>query len=384
MDAFRRVGDEIRRRYRAVDYDESLFPELVAPVLEEAALHREIDLEGLVDGVLDAPRLPPAAVASDFSDAGVCVYHQPQFSMEVLTWLDASTMAHEHGFCGAFQVLAGGSLHTRYRFEAGNRVNERLQFGRLERSAVEHLGPGTVMPILAGPRFIHRLFHLERPSITLVARVSVKGAVPQYAYLEPGIAYDPFGRDQELDQRLKLLRILRALEHPGFLERLERRVAEEDLYAAFFYAMDSVSALYSRGHMERFLGTLRGRFGDLTPFMEEAMAQRWRFERITGLRQRVSNPEHRFFLALLLNAADLTEVLALIVQRHGAAAPRELVVRWLEELGSVRGFAPRDGEDLAWLLEHLRGDARPGAGDPLEAPRARLGANTSILSPLLR
>lgn len=380
MESFRRVGDEILRRFRAIDYDESALPDIVPPVLEEARLHEEIGLENLADAVLDAPRLPPGGVSKNFSDAGICVYHDAHFVMEVLTWLDAATMAHAHEFCGAFQVLVGGSLHTRFKFDVERRVSEKLLFGRLDCVQVEHLTRGAISPIHAGSRFIHRLFHLERPSITLVVRAFVQGAVPQYAYLEPGIAYDPFGRPRELDQRLKLLRVLERLDHPGFLARLERCIARADLYSAFFYALEFVSALYAKGLQEAFLPTLRERFRELAPTLEEAFAQRWRFEQITQLRRQVSDPEHRFFLALLLNAVDRRTLLSLIAGRTRAEGPAELAIRWLAELATVRGFAALDEEGLAYLTTWLRDGTHP---DEAQRARHHPGLRHSILRPLV-
>jgi hypothetical protein len=359
MDLFRRTGDEIRRRFLAAELDDEAFPDIVVPVLEEARLHEAVTLESLVDGVLDAERLPPAAVAETFSDAGVCVYHDAHFSIEVLTWLDASTMAHEHGFCGAFQVLAGGSLHTTYRFDAQRRVSEKLTFGRLERSRVERLRPGAIAPILPGNRFIHRLFHLERPSLSLVVRTSVKGALPQYAYLEPGIAYDPFGRSQALAQHVKLLRVLQRLNHPGFVERLCKRIESADLYSAFILAMEFGRGLQGHDDLGGLAPILHERFREQATTVESALEQRRRFDRITALRRRVSDPDQRFFLALLLNAADRSELLDLIAGDRPGQPPEELALGWLGAVAERGGLGELDRTGLEQLATWLRGETLP-------------------------
>jgi hypothetical protein len=35
--------------------------------------------------------------------------------IEALFWVDGTTSIHQHSFSGAFQVLAGKSIHSRYR-----------------------------------------------------------------------------------------------------------------------------------------------------------------------------------------------------------------------------------------------------------------------------
>ena len=377
MESFQRVGDEILRRFRAVELDESAFPDLVVPVLEEARLFESTTLESLVDGVLEAEKLPPASVSKVFSDAGICVYHDTSFAMEVLTWLDASTMIHAHKFCGAFQVLVGGSLHTQYSFAEERRVSEQLSFGRLERSRVEHLVPGSIARIRAGSAFIHRLFHLERPSLSLVVRTFVQGAVPQYAYLEPGIRYDPFRRPPELDQRIKLLRVLERLDHPGFVERLKRRILGSDLYSSFYYAIEFVHALRAKGLLDEVLPAIRERFREQAPILEAAADQRWRYERIIGMRGTVTDPEHRFFLALLLNASDRSELFDLIRTRYRTDAPEETAVRWIEELSGADGPFSFDEAELEQLAAWVHRDAR-ARGD------LHVGLRDSILRPLFR
>ena len=50
---------------------------------------------------------------------------------------------------------------------------------------------------MAGPEFIHSLFHLERPSMTVVVHNGSSGQpFPQYDYRLPGLGFDvlPPGR----------------------------------------------------------------------------------------------------------------------------------------------------------------------------------------------
>jgi hypothetical protein len=65
---------------------------------------------------------------------------------------------------------------------------------------------GDVRQILSGDRFIHSLFHLDRPSVTMVVRTKHdSGTDPQYSYFPPGIAYDPFVADERLSRLVRFL-----------------------------------------------------------------------------------------------------------------------------------------------------------------------------------
>ncbi|HZJ13652.1 MAG TPA: hypothetical protein VFD27_01315, partial [Chthoniobacteraceae bacterium] len=61
------------------------------------------------------------------------------------------------------------------------------------------------------------------------------------------------------------------------------------------------------------------------------------------LRGSITEIEHRFFLALLLNVPSRADILRLVAQRF-PAAPVETILRWAEELSSTSDFA-------TWILD---------------------------------
>jgi predicted metal-dependent enzyme (double-stranded beta helix superfamily) len=171
MDVFRRLGELLEARWRQHDYDERVFPDLAAALLEEADELEKIGALDILRWIGSQPALPAQQDApSRFGDLAITFYDTPRFFVSALFWLDGTTAIHQHSFCGAFRVLAGGSLHTRYRFRVERAVNSRFRLGELDRGQVELLVPGSVRPIASGDRFIHSLFHLERPSVTVVIR----------------------------------------------------------------------------------------------------------------------------------------------------------------------------------------------------------------------
>ena len=98
------------------------------------------------------------------------MYRGRGFYIDVLFWLDGTTNIHQHGFWGAFQVLAGSSVHCRFGFDLAEEINHRLRIGKLRLLETELLGLGAIRKILGGELFIHSLFHLDRPSVSIVIR----------------------------------------------------------------------------------------------------------------------------------------------------------------------------------------------------------------------
>jgi hypothetical protein len=53
---------------------------------------------------------------------------------------------------------------------------------------------------------------------------------------------------------------------------------------------------------------------------------------IKAMRARISDPEHRFFLALLLNVRTRGDLFSLVVQRFPEVSAVDTIMRWGEEL----------------------------------------------------
>src|SRR4030095_10603662 len=109
-----------------------------------------------------------------------------KFHIDIYYWLDGTTTIHQHGFSGAFQVFLGSSVHSQYSFEHERRITPHFSVGRVCLNSVELLKEGDIRTIIPGRRFIHSLFHLDRPSATITIRTyETPSALPQYDFLKP-------------------------------------------------------------------------------------------------------------------------------------------------------------------------------------------------------
>jgi len=68
---------------------------------------------------------------ASFADPPLTVFSGLRFHIDVYLWFEATTAIHQHGFCGAFQVLSGSSIHSWYTFESEKKINIFAETGHL-------------------------------------------------------------------------------------------------------------------------------------------------------------------------------------------------------------------------------------------------------------
>ena len=173
MKAFADLGDRIARRWREQSHDEDVFPDIAVETLTASRVLTELGGDDVVEWALSAPTLPPQNYTG-FGQPPVVLYRGHEFYIEALFWFDSTTAIHQHAFSGAFAVLGGSSVQTTYTFEQLERVNSHLLLGDLRFQTCEVLERGAVHAIEAGSPFIHALFHLDRPSVSIVVRTSAE------------------------------------------------------------------------------------------------------------------------------------------------------------------------------------------------------------------
>src|SRR5690606_5193437 len=89
------IGEEVERRWRALDYEELAFAELASDTLRQARLHERLDFDAIVDWVLATRSLPHQhGLGSSFGEPPITIFAAPRFYTEILFWLDGTTTIH--------------------------------------------------------------------------------------------------------------------------------------------------------------------------------------------------------------------------------------------------------------------------------------------------
>jgi len=356
MKLFTELGALIESRWRSNNYQEESFPGIAAQALFEFKLLERTDPWQIIRWLHTTPHLPEQMdLDSVFGDPPITLYVGPRFYIDAYYWLDGTTSIHQHSFSGAFQLLMGSSVHSRYRFENQHEINPRFLIGDIRLNDVSLLSKGDIREIVAGPQLIHSLFHLERPSVTITVRTYKAPSMPvQYTYRKPSIAYDPFFKDHLVSKQVQTVGLLLKMKHPETDEMIGALLDAADFQTTYVILERAFETLCHREletllglskSSERFQALLdraRARHGEFAERLLPVLEERWRQNDIARRRDQIKGEDHRFFMALLLNVPDRTTVLRLIKERYPESDAVELVVDWVRELATTKVFGSHE------------------------------------------
>ena len=329
---FEKLGRTVLERWRKQNFSLEAFPELARIAIDEAPPSKNVGLEEMIHEFLVNDEQPFQS-QSGFGQPELVAFNDPRFYIQILFWMEGTTEIHQHEFSGAFHVMQGSSVHSEFDFVGARSVTPHLRIGDLRMKQIELLETGRTVPITSGRECIHSLFHLDTPSVTVVVRTHHDpGTGPQYNYLPPHIAIDPIHADALTMRRKQLLDVLETLDHPSYATRVREMVESLDFERGFNTLLHAMDRLQVLDEWESILATFQKRHGELAKGVPETLAESLRRDSISQMRYHIENPEHRFFLALLMNVQNRSDIHALITERFPDQPPIETILGWAEEL----------------------------------------------------
>ncbi len=329
---FEKLGRTVLERWRQQNFSLEAFPELARIAMDEAPPSENVDLEEMIHEFL-ANDDQPLQGHSGFGQPELVAFSDPRFYIQILFWMEGTTDIHQHEFSGAFHVMQGSSVHSEFDFAGAQSVTPHIRVGDLRLKQIELLETGRTVPITSGRECIHSLFHLDTPSVTVVVRTHHDpGTGPQYNYLPPHIAIDPIHADSLTMRRKQLLDVLENLDHPGYVTHVSEMIESLDFERGFHTLHHAMDRLQSLGEWESVLAIFQEKHGELAKGVSATLAENLRRETISQMRYHIDNPEHRFFLALLMNVQNSKDIQALIAERYPDQSPKETILRWAEDL----------------------------------------------------
>ena len=329
---FTDMGRNILNRWKRENFSLEAFPGIAHAALQKHPPARQVDLAAFLrEFLLDDEQ--PIQTDSPFGEPEIVVYSHPRFYIQLLFWLDGTTAIHQHEFSGAFHVMQGSSIHSHYEFEGGESVTPYLRVGNVRLKKIELLTSGRTVPIISGRQNIHSLFHLDSPSITVVIRTQHDpGTGPQFNYLPPHLAIDPHHGDSLLNRRQQLLDVLEQVEDPGYAGLVMAMVTDLDFERGFYLLRHCMGHLQSLGEWDSAIRAFEKKHKALAGGVQATLSEEVRRSAIKEMRSMIIEPEHRFFLALLMNAPTRADLFSLVTQRFPKQSPATIVGRWAQEL----------------------------------------------------
>ncbi len=329
---FEKLGRTVAERWQERNFSLEVFPELARIALDESPPSENVDLDELVHDFLTDDEQPFQS-QSGFGQPELIAFNHHRFYIQILFWLEGTTEIHQHEFSGAFHVMRGSSIHSEFDFTDARSVTPHLRIGDLRMKQVELLETGRTVPITSGRECIHSLFHLDTPSVTVVIRTHHDpGTGPQYNYLPPHIAIDPLHVDPLTMRRQQLLDVLETLDDADYARFVNEMVDGLDFERGFHILRHAMPRLRNLDEWDAALKTFQNRHSDLAKGVPDTLDESLRRETLTAMRQHIGDPEHRFFLALLMNIPTLKDILAFITKRVPDQPPITTILGWAEEL----------------------------------------------------
>ncbi len=257
-------------------------------------------------------------------------------------------------------------------------INSFTELGVMKVKMCSLLQVGDVQEIKAGRQYIHSLFHLDQPSVTIVVRTDKSPLfLPQYSYHKPYLAIDPFFEDETTTKKLQTISALPRLKHPD-ADRLITELLKRSDFQTTFSILSLLHGSVQSNQLEqmfnlaspqqRFDGFLEiacHRHGEKAEVFSVIFAHRTMQNDIIRKRSYITDPEHRFFFALLLNIEGKEQIFQLVTERFPESVPLEKVLDWTFNLSQTRvagtdkqnalGVEVFDDLDIL-VLEKLLGD----------------------------
>ena len=350
MELFQQLGAEIEGLWLATNFNEEHLPAIAKDALLRADLPSKLSAWDVVEWSLMQNELPPQRdPRGNFGDPPITIYSGQRFHIDVYFWFEGTTAIHQHGFCGAFQVLAGSSIHSWYEWTRREVINTFCEIGDMTLKLCEILEVGAVQEIWAGQPYIHSLFHLEQPSATIVVRTDRSPLhLPQFSYFKPSLAIDPFFEQETSIKKGQIASALLRAGRPDADRQIGELLNASDLQTSFSLLNQLRGLLRAnklgqffkleepRTRFEGFLDIVVARHGSAGESLRAVFAHIDVLDEIISRRGFVTDPEHRFFMALLLNVGDRGRIFDLIKHRFPDADPIEKILDWVFDLAEIR------------------------------------------------
>ena len=316
--AFEDLGDQIERDWRSRNFAEDCFPDICTEHLRHNAALSDIDVLDLAGRLASSPVLPQQEdVDAEFGQPPVTLYRTERFYIALLYWSDSTTSIHEHQFQGAFRVVSGSSVHSKWQFTKKEEISRRLLIGCVRRISAEFLEAGEVRPILPAAQGAHALFHLERPSATVVVRSHLDiGASPQYSYFPPALAFYGLSPAPSLRRRIQLLRLLRSESEVHLHESVRRFVESDDLVTLTSLVLELSAMGLDEGFMTKIVDTLARTHGEIGEAIRESALEHKASVDLRRMRHRLKD-DARFVLSLIVSGLDRCSALEVLNKKFG-------------------------------------------------------------------
>ncbi|AXG71990.1 hypothetical protein KORDIASMS9_04251 [Kordia sp. SMS9] len=213
MKEFTSILNKIEHEWKRNHYKLDVLPSIGIHTINQFKIHQKID-ELLISNFhhqLTKYDTHPALGV-------IKIAQTPLLAMYLHIWDRDIGTPHHHVWSGFFMNLKGTIIHSIYNFEEEESFGANLKFGTLSTKKREILLQGDAVPVFPGKAYIHGLWHIDHPCVSLSVRTNNKEKFPydeittDYNKMS-GIAYSNFSTRKDTPQLVKWLGLQRTLKN---------------------------------------------------------------------------------------------------------------------------------------------------------------------------
>jgi hypothetical protein len=142
---------------------------------------------------------------NDFSNFPLCISREQDVFVDLYFWKDVNTNIHNHHFIGAFGVLEGEVIQTKFNFTNENQVAQGVWMGDCQATSSDTLKPGDTQGIFLGDDFIHQSLHFHHKkahTVTICLRTLPLKDRAISSFFPPGLKFISQGLEETKAKKL--------------------------------------------------------------------------------------------------------------------------------------------------------------------------------------
>lgn len=236
------LTEKIERRWLQENYNSDVFSDVVWELTNDTDLALLGDLRNQLE-LLEYGPVRAVQALNTFSDFYFQIYNNGRFYIEVLNWWGGQVNAHDHDFSGVQFQLKGDALNVIHDFNCRQQIGA-VRFGKLSARRAEYWKEGGRTKVFHGDIELHSVFHLGRPTTSLLIRTVPTNRYGAQSNYFKNLAAHYYVNTLQQRKKLTALRLLSKGDESGFRERIRHCFSEQSLSENLFMLVKLGTAFF--------------------------------------------------------------------------------------------------------------------------------------------
>lgn len=240
------LTEKIERRWLQENYNSDIFSDVVWELTHDTDLSLLGNLRNQLELLEYAP-VRAVQTLNTFSDFYFQIYNNGRFYIEVLNWWGGQVNAHDHDFSGVQFQLKGDALNVIHDFKCRQQTGA-VRFGELSARRAEYWKEGGRSKVFHGDIALHSVFHLGRPTTSLLIRTAPTKRYGAQSNYFKNLAAHYYVNTLQQRKKLTALRLLSRGDASGFREGIRHCFSAQSLSENLFMLVKLGTTFFDPGY----------------------------------------------------------------------------------------------------------------------------------------